>query len=130
MNKKGFTLIELLVVIAIIGILAVIVLAALNQARKSARDAKLKEGVNNVMTAIETYIAVEGDYPTVDTDLTDGGTYLTIMPEGVSAEYDTNTYCVYSKNFETNTSKRFYAQNGVANECGGDGDVACPCPSS
>ena len=54
-NQKGFTLIELLVVIAIIGLLASVVLLALNSARQKSRDAKRLADVRQIASALELY---------------------------------------------------------------------------
>ncbi|MCX6702231.1 MAG: prepilin-type N-terminal cleavage/methylation domain-containing protein [Candidatus Zambryskibacteria bacterium] len=64
-NKKGFTLIELLVVIAIIGILSSVVLASLNSARASARDAKRLAEMRSLKTALEFYYSDFGYYPQI-----------------------------------------------------------------
>lgn len=54
-KQKGFTLIELLVVIAIIGILSVIVLAAMSNSRRNARDVQRISDLKQIETALELY---------------------------------------------------------------------------
>jgi prepilin-type N-terminal cleavage/methylation domain-containing protein len=89
----GFTLIELLVVIAIIGILAAVVLVAINPAERiaEANDSKTKSNLGQVATAIEScYTANNGSYAAEcrsaqvvagpANDLTDGGYLKQAMP--------------------------------------------------
>lgn len=61
--NKGFTLIELLVVIAIIGILASVILVAVNVTRAKSRDAIRKQELVELRKAIEMYYFDYGYYP-------------------------------------------------------------------
>lgn len=75
-NQKGFTLIELLVVIAIIGLLASVVLLALNSARQKSRDAKRLADVRQLASALELYFNDKSAYPTGSASVASGGALL------------------------------------------------------
>ncbi len=75
-GKAGFTLIELLVVIGIIGVLASVVLASLNTARRKSRDARRVSDMKQVQLALELYFDSQnptaypaGDYAAATTAL-------------------------------------------------------------
>ena len=77
-HKGGFTLIELLVVIAIIGVLASIVLASLNNARRKSRDARRVTDIKQLQLALELYFDSVGEYPDALTALVP--TYIPVQP--------------------------------------------------
>jgi prepilin-type N-terminal cleavage/methylation domain-containing protein len=74
--KKGFTLIELLIVIAILGVLAVVILVAINPQEQLARtrDAGRTSSVTQLGHALQAYAAShEGDY------LAENATWVTAL---------------------------------------------------
>ncbi len=78
-SRRGFTLIELLVVIAIIGILASIVLASLNTARRKSRDARRIADLKQIQLALELFADANGqEYP--DTAAALAPTYIPGVP--------------------------------------------------
>ncbi len=62
-KNKGFTLIELLVVISILGVLAVLVIVNINEARARARDVRKKEDMSQLRTALKLYYSDYYKYP-------------------------------------------------------------------
>ncbi len=89
--KKGFTLVELLVVIAVIGVLAAVVLVAINPAKKlaQARDAQRKSGIQQISTAISTYYTQKTSYSAALADLVTNGELKNLPkdPTGVDFSY-------------------------------------------
>lgn len=63
--SKGFTLVELLIVIALLGVIATIVIAAINPIEQAARarDAGYKADASQLLSAIDRYYASHNLYP-------------------------------------------------------------------
>ena len=78
--QSGFTLIELMIVMAIIGILITLAIPNFVGAVRHAREAALKEDLQTMRTAIDTYTMDKQKGPQSLDDLIQDG-YLRAIPE-------------------------------------------------
>ena len=62
-RERGFTLLELIVVVAMIGILATIVMPALKDMPRRAKEAVLKTNLHTLRETIDMYYGDKGHYP-------------------------------------------------------------------
>ena len=79
-QSAGFTLIELMIVMAIIGILITLAIPSFVGAVRHAREAALKEDLQTMRTAIDTYTMDKQKGPQSLDDLVQDG-YLRAIPE-------------------------------------------------
>ena len=71
-GRKGFTLIELVAVTAMLGVLAGMLLPSIDSANKKAKNAKLKNDLLTVDSAIQLYKMEKGKCPEKLEDLVSG----------------------------------------------------------
>ena len=79
-TQSGFTLIELMIVMAIIGILITLAIPSFVGAVRHAREAALKEDLQTMRTAIDTYTMDKQKGPQSLDDLVQDG-YIRAIPE-------------------------------------------------
>ena len=79
-SQAGFTLLELMIVMIIIGILAAVAVPAYLQSVKKAKEAVLREDLQVLRKAIDSYTVDKQKAPLALTDLVESG-YLKSMPK-------------------------------------------------
>lgn len=87
-SKKGFTLIELLIAISIIAIVSAIGFVSYSQAQVTARDAKRKQDLNSIRTALQLYYQANKHYPCT---LTGVGWLSSNLPPWITDSVDSTT---------------------------------------
>lgn len=67
--QKGFTLVELLIVIAVLGVLATVVIVAIDPVQQLARgrDAGTVSSMSQIANSVQTYYTAQAAYPTLGT---------------------------------------------------------------
>ncbi|MBN1258704.1 type II secretion system protein [Candidatus Peregrinibacteria bacterium] len=138
-KKSGFSLVELLVVVTIIAILSVVAYTAVSGQTGKARDAKRKEAISQIQSALEIYfIENNNTYPTElddentnnpETDLVPK--YMPKMPKDpvtnnkYSYVVSGKTYQIAATLEEDGTPKAYVVGNSTTDLINGIGTPSC-----
>ena len=140
--RRGFSLIEMLVVIVVIGILASIVTGVAGNARRSAREKRVRTKMEELVLLIESYKAELGFYPPDAQSLSGGQVEMApngkplVDPvfnplfyelTGVLVDPQNGTYrCLLHADSETipaEVPETYFGRQGFSNSARSDGDV-------
>lgn len=109
-QNKSFTLVELLIVVGIVGILAGLIVAAINPnlLRQKARDANRKKDMSVISEALGQYYADNNRYPITSSITTLRDTYIVLTPPNgymtaMNVSYNAVPYCYSSATGQTFT---------------------------
>lgn len=139
-NKRGFTLIELLVVVSVIGVLAGAVIRVMNVdiIKYRARDSVRLSTMQKLVTAIETYYAAEGKYPSAAEQASATSVFRTVYLKQWPTEPNSSVYNyfavgasaagVYVTKEATTGCFKYYSDWGAIRECTTNcaGNSLCP----
>lgn len=114
-RRRGFTLVEILIVISIIGLLSLVVLASLSEARAKSRDNARVSDLKQIELALALYREANGTYP-ADQDELQSSLVPTFLPRLPADPRDGSTY-----DYEYNASNGFLLttelETGTATGC-------------
>ncbi len=101
-NSKGFTLVELLVVIVILAILGIIAITIFSGTQAKARDAKRKEDIGSMASAMEANYKAGTGYSTAVSATWFADQSIPANPAPGGASYSTGTIATSSWAFCSN----------------------------
>ncbi len=113
-SRKGFTLIELLIVLAVVGLLSVVAVIALGNARASARDAVRLADFRDLQASLEIYYLDHLSYPIVTEPQVLGAAAMSCMnTDGFTEPGCPSPYLAVVPHDPGNNTYRYVSEDGV-----------------